>query len=63
MACADMIILNKVDLVGRDHLAKIKAWLDDRFDRYRLIEATHGDLPLGSCCQSVASTRRGSRPA
>ncbi len=47
MACADMIILNKVDLVGRDHLAKIKDWLDDRFDRYRLIEATHGDVPLG----------------
>jgi G3E family GTPase len=46
MACADMILLNKVDLVGRDQLAKIKAWLDDRFHRYRLIEATHCDVPL-----------------
>lgn len=46
MACADMIILNKVDLVGRDELDKIKAWLDSRFERYRLIEASHCDVPL-----------------
>jgi G3E family GTPase len=37
MACADIIILNKVDLVGRPHLDTITRWLDDRFDRYRLI--------------------------
>ncbi|WP_249779459.1 CobW family GTP-binding protein [Bradyrhizobium sediminis] len=46
MACADMIILNKVDLVDRDQIAKIKAWLDSRFHRYRLIEASHCNVPL-----------------
>ena len=46
MACADMIILNKVDLVGPDHIAKIKEWLDSRFHRYRLIEASRCDVPL-----------------
>ena len=43
---ADMLILNKVDLVGRNQVEKIRAWLDEHFNRYRLIEATHGDVPL-----------------
>ena len=46
MACADMVILNKVDLVDQDQIAKIKAWLDNRFHRYRLIEASHCNVPL-----------------
>ncbi len=46
MACADMIILNKVDLVSREHIDKIKAWLESRFNRYRLIEAVQADVPL-----------------
>ena len=46
MACADMIILNKVDLVDQDRIAKIRAWLDSRFHRYRLIEAGHCNVPL-----------------
>ncbi len=46
MACADMIILNKVDLVDDNQIDRIKAWLDDRFHRYRLIEASHCDVPL-----------------
>ena len=43
---SDMLILNKVDLVGRNQIEKIKAWLDEHFHRYRLIEATHCDVPL-----------------
>jgi G3E family GTPase len=46
MACADMIILNKVDLVNRDHIAKIKEWLGSRFHRYQLIEANHCNVPI-----------------
>ncbi|GAB63040.1 MAG: GTP-binding protein [Candidatus Jettenia sp.] len=46
MACADMIILNKVDLVGSDQVARIKEWLDSRFHCYRLIEAVQADVPL-----------------
>ena len=46
MACADMIILNKVDLVGRDQIGRIREWLDSRFHRYRLIEASRCNVPL-----------------
>jgi G3E family GTPase len=46
MACADMIILNKVDLVDRDHVSRIREWLDNHFHRYRLIETSHCDVPL-----------------
>ncbi len=46
MAFADMIILNKVDLVDRAQVDRIKEWLDDRFHRYRLVEARRGDVPL-----------------
>jgi G3E family GTPase len=46
VAFADMLILNKVDLVTRAELDRIKAWLDDRFHRYRLAEASNGNVPL-----------------
>ena len=46
MAFADMVILNKVDLVSRAEIGRIQAWLDSRFHRYRLVEASHGDVPL-----------------
>ena len=46
IACADLLILNKVDLVGDEQVRKIRAWLDEHFHRYRLIEAKHCDVPL-----------------
>jgi len=46
MACADMVILNKVDLVDRDQIGRIKEWLESRFHRYRLVEASRADVPL-----------------
>lgn len=46
MAFADMVILNKVDLVDRAEIDRIKEWLDGRFHRYRLVEAQHGMVPL-----------------
>src|SRR5688572_17047851 len=46
VAFADMLILNKVDLVTPEEIARIKAWLDDRFHRYRLVEACDGKVPL-----------------
>ncbi|MGH8582474.1 MAG: CobW family GTP-binding protein [Gammaproteobacteria bacterium] len=46
IGCADLLILNKVDLVGSDHIAKIKTWLDEHFHRYRLIEATRCEVAL-----------------
>ncbi len=46
VAFADMLILNKVDLVTPAEIERIKAWLDDRFHRYRLVEASGGNVPL-----------------
>ena len=46
IGCADLLILNKVDLVGDEQVTKIKAWLDEHFHRYRLIEAKHCNVPL-----------------
>ena len=46
VAFADLLILNKVDLVTPQEIARIKAWLDDRFHRYRLVEAIGGNVPL-----------------
>ena len=46
IAFADMLILNKVDLVSPAEIERIKAWLDDRFHRYRMVEASGGIVPL-----------------
>ena len=46
IAFADMLILNKADLVSREDVGRIRSWLDERFHRYRLVEATRGDVPL-----------------
>ena len=47
VACADLLILNKVDLAGGAQIDKIRRWLDERMNRYRLIEAVRCDVPLG----------------
>ncbi len=46
IAYADMLILSKADLAGGEEIARIRDWLDEHFNRYRLIEATHGDVPM-----------------
>lgn len=46
IASADLLILNKVDLVDRERIGRIRSWLDDHFHRYRLIEAQRCDVPL-----------------
>jgi G3E family GTPase len=46
IAFADMLILNKADLVSHDQITAIKAWLNEHFHRYRLVEATRGEVPL-----------------
>jgi G3E family GTPase len=45
IAFADMIILNKVDLVDRDQVLRVRAWLDSYLYRYRLVEATRCEVP------------------
>ena len=46
IAFADLVVLNKTDLVGPDHVEVIKDWIDLHIKRIRIIEATHGDVPL-----------------
>ncbi len=46
IAYSDMLILSKTDLVGREEVGRITTWLDDRFGRYRLVEAPRGEVPM-----------------
>lgn len=43
---ADLVVLNKIDLVGPEHVAVIKEWIDHHIHRIRTIEATRCDVPL-----------------
>ena len=43
---ADMLILNKVDIAGPVQVAKVKGWLDDHFNRLRIVESNYCDVPL-----------------
>jgi G3E family GTPase len=42
---ADMLILNKVDLAGPDQVAKARAWLDEHFNRLRIVETNYCEVP------------------
>ncbi|MDJ0900649.1 MAG: GTP-binding protein [Xenococcus sp. MO_188.B8] len=43
---ADLVILNKTDLVGSEHIEVIKEWIGHHLHRIRIIEAEHCDVPL-----------------
>jgi G3E family GTPase len=43
---ADMVILNKTDLVSRDHVEVAREWIDHHMQRIRIIEAKRCDVPL-----------------
>jgi G3E family GTPase len=42
---ADMLILNKVNLAGPEQVAKVRAWLDERFNRLRIVETNYCEVP------------------
>jgi G3E family GTPase len=42
---ADMLVLNKVDLAGPAQLEKVKSWLDDHFNRLRIVETNYCEVP------------------
>src|SRR5579872_915520 len=42
---ADMLILNKVGLAGPQQVAKVRSWLDEHFNRLRVIEADYCEAP------------------
>jgi G3E family GTPase len=43
---ADMVVLNKVDLVGPVHIEVIKEWIDHHLKRVRIIESVKCKVPL-----------------
>jgi G3E family GTPase len=43
---ADMVVLNKTDLVGPEHIEVIREWIDTQIHRVRIVEATQCDIPL-----------------
>lgn len=43
---ADMVVLNKVDLVGPENVQVIKEWIGSHLNRVRIVEAVHCDVPL-----------------
>jgi G3E family GTPase len=43
---ADMVVLNKVSLAGRERLSKVRKWLDDHFNRLRIVETDHCEVPF-----------------
>ena len=46
LGSADMVILNKVDLAGKEQVEKVRSWIDDRMNRVRIVEASFCDVPL-----------------
>lgn len=42
---ADMLILNKVGLAGPEQVAKVRAWLDEHFNRLRILETDYCEVP------------------
>ena len=45
IAFADMVILNKVDLVGPEQVGRIHRLIDDHFNNIRLVETSYCDVP------------------
>jgi G3E family GTPase len=43
---SDMVILNKIDLVGEAQLQEARNWIDNRMNRVRIVEAVQCDVPL-----------------
>lgn len=46
IAAADIVVLNKCDLVSATDLAAVRAWVHTIVPRARILEATHGDVPM-----------------
>jgi len=42
---ADMVILNKVGLAGPEQVEKVRTWLDDHFNRLRVVETDYCEVP------------------
>lgn len=43
---ADLVVLNKTDLVSPQHVEVVRDWIGLHMNRVRIVEAEHGDVPL-----------------
>ena len=43
---ADLVVLNKVDLVSATHVEVIREWVAAHMQRVRIVESSHGDVPM-----------------
>jgi G3E family GTPase len=43
---ADLVVINKTDLVGPEHIEVIRDWIGLHMKRVRILETTHGEMPL-----------------
>lgn len=46
IAFADLVLLNKTDLVTAQHVEVVREWIGAHLNRIRVVEATRGDAPL-----------------
>ena len=46
IAFSDLVIVNKVDLAGRDKVKEVRDWIDNRMNRVRIVETEYGNVPL-----------------
>jgi G3E family GTPase len=64
---ADLLILNKVDLAGPAQVATVRDWLDEHFNRLRIVETNYCEVPyeilLGVGHFDPARTNPDSHPA
>lgn len=43
---ADLVVLNKTDLVSHEHVEVVRDWIGLHMNRVRILETSHGDVPL-----------------
>jgi G3E family GTPase len=46
VAAADLVVLNKIDLVGAARRAELRAWIGELVPRARVLEGSYGQVPL-----------------
>jgi len=55
---ADLIVLNKTDLISDDERGRVKTWLAEQSNHSEIVEARHGALPPAIALQSFATHDR-----
>ncbi len=60
---ADLVVLNKVDLVSPAHLAWVRQWIDTMMDRVRIVEAVRADVPTNILLGAARPLRLGEHAA